>query len=80
MPRPLYPGEGASGTHWIGGCAPEPVWTIWRSDNFCPYQDLNSEPLVVQPTASRYTDCTIPALRIAAVDILIMCVSVYLSY
>jgi hypothetical protein len=26
------------------------------------HRDLNSDPLVVQPIASRYTDCAIPAL------------------
>jgi hypothetical protein len=26
----LPPGERAPGTHWIGGWAPELVWTTWR--------------------------------------------------
>jgi hypothetical protein len=34
------------------------VWTIGRSENSLPYRDSNSDPLVVQPVASRYTDCT----------------------
>jgi hypothetical protein len=40
--------------------APEPVWTTWRSKNSCPHQDSNSDPSVVQPVASRCTDCAIP--------------------
>jgi hypothetical protein len=40
------------GTHW----APESVWTTWRSENSCPHRNSNSETLVVQPVASRYTD------------------------
>jgi hypothetical protein len=42
--------------------APEPVWTTWRSENSCRYRDSNSELLVDQPVARRYTDCAIPAL------------------
>jgi hypothetical protein len=40
---------------------PEPVWTTWRSENSWPYRDSNPDLSVVQPVASRYTDCTIPA-------------------
>jgi hypothetical protein len=36
--------------------APEPVWTPWRGENFCPHRDSNSDPWIVQPVASRYTD------------------------
>jgi hypothetical protein len=46
------------------GWTPEPVWAIWRSENFLPYRDSNSPPLVVQPVASRYTDWAIPAQKI----------------
>jgi hypothetical protein len=44
------------------GWAPEPVWTTWRRENFWPYRDSNSDPLVSQPVAIRYTDYAIPAL------------------
>jgi hypothetical protein len=39
----------------------EPVWTIWRRENSWPDRDSNSDPSVVQPVASRYTDYAIPA-------------------
>jgi hypothetical protein len=55
-------GEIAPGTHWIGGCVN--TSTKWRSENFCLYRDSNSDPLVLQPVASRYTVCAIPALHI----------------
>jgi hypothetical protein len=42
--------------------APEPVWTIWRSENSCPHRDTNSDLFVVHPVASRVTGCAIPAL------------------
>jgi hypothetical protein len=37
---------------WI----PEPVWSTWKSQNSLPYRDSNSDPSVVKPIASRYTD------------------------
>jgi hypothetical protein len=40
------------------GRAPEPVLTMWRSEFFLSYRDSNSNPSVVQPAGSRYTDCT----------------------
>jgi hypothetical protein len=42
------------------GWTREPVWTTWRIENSWPYRDSNSEPSVVQPVASRYTDYAIP--------------------
>jgi hypothetical protein len=38
------------------GWAPEPIWTTLRIENSLPYRDSNSDPSVVQPVASRYTD------------------------
>jgi hypothetical protein len=43
------------------GWAPEPVWMTWRRENSWPYRDSKSDPSVVQPVASRYTDWAIPA-------------------
>jgi hypothetical protein len=37
----------------------EPVCTTWRTENSSPYRDSNSNPSVVQPVASRYTDYAI---------------------
>jgi hypothetical protein len=54
-PRPLYPRGKSHSNHWIRvGWTPEPIWTTWRSENSCPYRDSNSDPLIVQPVASRY--------------------------
>jgi hypothetical protein len=36
--------------------APEPVWTIWKSENSWPYRNLNPDPLVAKPIVSRYTN------------------------
>jgi hypothetical protein len=38
------------------GWTSEPVWMIWRRENSWNYRDSNSDPLVVQSVASRYTD------------------------
>jgi hypothetical protein len=37
------------------------VWTSWRGENSWPYRDSNSDPSIVQPVASRYTDYAILA-------------------
>jgi hypothetical protein len=43
------------------GWAAEPVWTTWGRENSSPYRDSNSDPSVVQPVSSRYSDYAIPA-------------------
>jgi hypothetical protein len=53
------------------GWAPEPVWTTWRSENSCLHRDSNSDPYVVQPVASRYTDWATPAPLLFTLVILI---------
>jgi hypothetical protein len=42
-----------------GGWTTESVWTTRRSEHSRPYRDSNSDLSVVQPVASRYTDCAI---------------------
>jgi hypothetical protein len=37
--------------------APKPAWTIWRSENILTHRHSNPDPSIVQPLASRYTDC-----------------------
>jgi hypothetical protein len=43
------------------GCASQPDWTIWRTEDRVPYWVSNSDPYVTQPVASRCTDCAIMA-------------------
>jgi hypothetical protein len=52
--RPLYPEIFPS----------EPIWTMWRRENSWLYRDSNSDSSVVDPVASRYNDCSIPALNL----------------
>jgi hypothetical protein len=44
------------------GWAPRQVCNTRRRENNWPSRDSNSDPSVVQPVASRYTDYTIPVL------------------
>jgi hypothetical protein len=67
-PDRFTPGQRAPSTHWIGWWTPEPVWTTLGTENSYPHRDLNSNPSVVQPVASRYTDCSIPAPTIYLKD------------
>jgi hypothetical protein len=63
-------GERTPGTHWIGG------WVDPRAglDEVEKRKFLysNSEPSIVQPVASRYTDCAIPAPNIKQCIIIII--------
>jgi hypothetical protein len=66
---PYFPDLGAS-CRWVvsftprppvsigyeAGWTPQPIWTTWRRENSWSYQDSNSEPSVVHPVASSYTD------------------------
>jgi hypothetical protein len=62
--RPLYPRENSPlRIGWEVRWTPEPVWTTWRKENSWTYRNSNSEPSVVQPAASRYTVCAIPAAK-----------------
>jgi hypothetical protein len=62
-PLPLYPLERAPVPSLQDiGWTPEPVWTIWRSENFLTTSGLKTpSPLLVQSVASGYTDWAIPA-------------------
>jgi hypothetical protein len=56
------PGEGAPGIHRIvGWVGPRTGLDEVEKRKFLPYRDSNFDPSVVQPVASRYTDCAIPA-------------------
>jgi hypothetical protein len=61
-PRPLYRGERAPDTHWIGGWVDPRVGLDeiekWK---FLTLPGLELRPSLVQPIASHYTDCSIPA-------------------
>jgi hypothetical protein len=62
MPRPLYPREENHGTLWIEGwVGPTAGLNDMEKWKFYPHWDSNFDPLVVQPVASPYTDCAIPA-------------------
>jgi hypothetical protein len=58
-PRQLYPPVPIG---YEDGWALQPVWTICKSQHAWPYRDSNSDPTVVQPVASHFTDCTTAAL------------------
>jgi hypothetical protein len=55
------PGERAPGTHWIGGWVdPRAGLDDVEKRKFLTYRDSNSDPSVVQPVSSRYTDYASP--------------------
>jgi hypothetical protein len=55
-PRPLYPRVKRPGTHWTGDWVDR---SGRRGENSWPYRDSKSDPSIVQPIASRYTDYAI---------------------
>jgi hypothetical protein len=61
-PGRFTPGEKTPDTHWIGGWVdPRVGLDDLEKRKFWPYRESNSDRSVVQPVASRYTDCGIPA-------------------
>jgi hypothetical protein len=57
-------GEWAPGNEWIEGWVDtrSGLDDKWRRENSWSYRDSNSDPSVVQPVASRYSDFATPAL------------------
>jgi hypothetical protein len=67
------PRERAPGTHWIEGRVdPRAGMDDMEKRKFLPYRDSNSDPLVVQPVASRYTCYAIPVLTVSRVCLKIL--------
>jgi hypothetical protein len=65
LPGRYKPGETAPSTHFIGGWVdPRDSLDDMEKRKFLTLLGLNSDPLVVQSVASRYTDYTIPALPV----------------
>jgi hypothetical protein len=61
-PGRFTPGERVPDTHYIGGWMdPRAGLDDVENGKFLTYRDSNSDPSVVQPVATRYTDYTIPA-------------------
>jgi hypothetical protein len=63
-PRPPYPWERGPCTHWIGGLVHLRVGLDDVKRKFLNLPDSNSDPSVVKPVTSRYTDYAIPAPRL----------------
>jgi hypothetical protein len=59
-PAALLPGKEPP-VHWIGGWVSPRVGLDDVKKKPLPNRDSNSDPSVVQPVASCYTDCAIPA-------------------
>jgi hypothetical protein len=60
--RRFIPEERAPGTHWIRGWVdPRASLDDMEKRKFLPYRYSNLDPYVVQPVASRNTDCAIQA-------------------
>jgi hypothetical protein len=58
------------------GWSPEPVWTIWRRENSLRYRDSTSDPSVIKPIASPYTDYAILAPCVCVC----VCIDIYMRY
>jgi hypothetical protein len=62
------PGRFTPDTHCVGGWVNGRAGLDdWRSESSWPYRVSNSDPSVVQPLASRYTDYAIPGLNVRVV-------------
>jgi hypothetical protein len=48
--------EPSVSTEWEAVWAPEPVWTLWRTENFCPCLESNQDSYVSNRQPSRYSD------------------------
>jgi hypothetical protein len=78
-PAALTPGKET--TLHIGceaGWTPESVHTMWRRENSWLFRDSNSDPSVVQPIVSSYTDCAIPATPSYTAQQLILTVIIHI--
>jgi hypothetical protein len=61
-PCRFNPGKTDPDTHWIGGSvSPRAGLADIEQRQFLPYRESNSDPSVVQPVGSLYTDYGIPA-------------------
>jgi hypothetical protein len=62
QPGRFTPEERARGSHWIGDwVGPRTGLEDVERKKYCLYLDPKSEPLAIQPLASRYTYCAIPS-------------------
>jgi hypothetical protein len=52
----------------------------WRSENSCPHRDSNSDPLVVQPVASRCTDYAIPAMNDSLIKVFLSHIPILIEW
>jgi hypothetical protein len=64
--RSLYPGEEPRyPSYRVAVWVPEPVWTLWRTENCWIYRDSNSDFLVIQPIASFYNGGMHPVAHVS---------------
>jgi hypothetical protein len=71
-PGRFIPGERARGTHWIGGwVGPRTGLDDVERTQILALPGLEFDPSAVQPVASLYTDCAIPASVIIIIIIII---------